>query len=158
MLKITSGDVANTGRYLQPVETKGRERRAQPGTGNRRSKPLFKDVPGKKKTATEEERLLHIPSHRVAAALQPLAGLGRIFFCFSEQIHELFALFFFLQLFAFPSLFRLRIELYSCGISSVAGGKREREQLQQVCAASAKAALCFLENKRPKENEQARNW
>jgi hypothetical protein len=77
MLKITSWDVANTGRYLQPVETKGRELRTQPGTGNRRSKPLFKEVPGKKKTATEEERLLHIPpSHRVAAALQPLAGLG----------------------------------------------------------------------------------
>lgn len=65
----------------------------------------------------------------------------------------------------------MRIEVYSCGISSVAvgkreretktaaaGGKREREQLQQVCAASAKEVLYFLENKRPKENEQARNW
>lgn len=42
--------------------------------------------------------------------------------------------------------------------TAAAGGKREREQLQQVCAASAKAVLYFLENKRPKENEQARNW
>jgi hypothetical protein len=124
MLKITSWDVANTGRYLQPVETKGRE---QPGTGNRRSKPLFKEVPGKKKTATEEERLLHIPSHRLAAALQPLAGLGPFFFASLSRFTSCFALFFFLQLFAFPSLFRLRIELYSCRISSVAGGKRERE-------------------------------
>jgi hypothetical protein len=93
---------------------------------------LFKEVPGKKKTATEEERLLHIPP---PIALRPLCSHSldwAVFLCFSEQIHELFALFFFLQLFAFPSLFRLRIELYSCGISSVAGGKRERQRQQQV--------------------------
>jgi len=105
MLKITSGDVANTGRYLQPVETKGRERRAQPGTGNRRSKPLFKDVPGKKKTATEEERLLHIPSHRVAAALQPLAGLGRFSFASLSRFTSCLRCFCFCNCLLFPHSF-----------------------------------------------------
>jgi hypothetical protein len=133
---------------------------------------LFKEVPGKKKTATEEERLLHIPLPSRCGRFAATRCIGPFFLCLSEQIYELLALFFFLQLFAFPSLFRLRIEVYSCGISSVAGGKREREtktaaaggkrereqQLQQVCAASAKVVLYFLENKRPKENEQARNW